>query len=85
MGFGSPCQMRHGRNTNAIERGGIERGLPRSHTNTETETMSKHKIAALILMTSGTVLGLGCSLFGPLRIPISVAGLFNLLPGTGGN
>lgn len=47
--------------------------------------MSKHKIAALILMTSGTVLGLGCSLFGPLRIPISVAGLFNLLPGTGGN
>lgn len=39
--------------------------------------MSKRKIAALILMSSGWMMALGCSLFGPLRL--SLNGILNTL------
>ncbi len=33
--------------------------------------MSKRKIAALVLMSSGYMMALGCSLFGPLRLSVN--------------
>lgn len=38
--------------------------------------MSKRKIGLLLLLSSGYLMALGCSLFGPLRIPIDVRNLF---------
>lgn len=51
--------------------------------------MSKRKIMALILMASGSFMALGCSLFGPFRIPLSLNAILNQLNlgnllGTGG-
>ncbi len=34
--------------------------------------MSKHKVILLLLLSSGYIMSLGCSLFGPLRVPISL-------------
>ena len=43
--------------------------------------MSKYKIAALLLLASGYMMALGCSLFGPFRIPLSLNALLGLLGG----
>ena len=41
--------------------------------------MSKRKLGLLLLLASGYMTALGCSLFGPLRVPVSLSGLQNLL------